>query len=166
MVCSVSYASLLLLKKKKIWFISMLLSQIFLHSPPHHCIQKSVLLCWNICIRASLLAQTIKNKWAMQCRRPRFDPWVGKIPILPFCYWVQKSVLLHWNISISTCKVPVGISCVLCDNLEGWGWGGFSMLVVWPKKCGVLKKILGSIKRCLRYKSKCKVRTLSRSWFV
>ena len=24
------------------------------------------------------------GKWAMQCRRPRFDPWVGKIP------WRQK----------------------------------------------------------------------------
>ena len=57
---------------KKIWFISMLLSQIFLHFPPHHCIQKSVLLCWSIFIRASLLVQTVKNKWAMQETQVRF----------------------------------------------------------------------------------------------
>ena len=28
--------------------------------------------------RASLVAQMLKN--LLQCRRPRFDPWVGKIP--------------------------------------------------------------------------------------
>ena len=27
---------------------------------------------------ASLVAQMLKNH--LQCRRPRFDPWVGKIP--------------------------------------------------------------------------------------
>ena len=27
---------------------------------------------------ASLVAQNVKN--LLQCRRPRFDPWIGKIP--------------------------------------------------------------------------------------
>ena len=33
-------------------------------------------------IRASLVAQMVKNLPAMQetCKRPGFDPWVGKIP--------------------------------------------------------------------------------------
>ena len=34
--------------------------------------------------RVSLVAQIVKkktnNKNCLQCRRPRFDPWVGKIP--------------------------------------------------------------------------------------
>ena len=32
-------------------------------------------------LRSSLVAQTVKNLPAMQetCRRPRFDPWVGRI---------------------------------------------------------------------------------------
>ena len=28
---------------------------------------------------ASLVAQMVKNKICLQYRRPRFDPWVGKI---------------------------------------------------------------------------------------
>ena len=28
----------------------------------------------------SLVAQTVKTKICLQCRRPRFDPWVRKIP--------------------------------------------------------------------------------------
>ena len=30
------------------------------------------------CVRASLVAQLVKNR--LQCRRPGFNPWVGKIP--------------------------------------------------------------------------------------
>ena len=35
--------------------------------------------CWgdNYKVRASLMAQTVEN--LLQCRRPRFDPWVWKI---------------------------------------------------------------------------------------
>ena len=29
---------------------------------------------------ASLIAQLVKIFYIMQCRRPGFDPWVGKIP--------------------------------------------------------------------------------------
>ena len=31
-------------------------------------------------LRASLVAQTVKNPWKNQCGRPRLSPWVGKIP--------------------------------------------------------------------------------------
>ena len=37
-----------------------------------------VCVCVYVCIWASLVAQTVKN--LLQCRRPGFDPWVGKIP--------------------------------------------------------------------------------------
>ena len=33
---------------------------------------------------ASLVAQLVKNLICLQCRRPGFDPWVGKIP------WVRE----------------------------------------------------------------------------
>ena len=33
-----------------------------------------------IILPTSLVAQMVKNLPAMQCRIPRFDPWVGKIP--------------------------------------------------------------------------------------
>jgi len=35
------------------------------------------LVCYYIDGKASLVAQMVKN---LQCRRPRFDPWVRKIP--------------------------------------------------------------------------------------
>ena len=41
--------------------------------------------------RASLIAQLVKKKTCLQCRRPQFDPWVGKIPWrrerLPTVFW-------------------------------------------------------------------------------
>ena len=41
--------------------------------------KKAVYLqCTFFCKGASLVAQLVKNR--LQCRRPRFDPWVGKIP--------------------------------------------------------------------------------------
>ena len=38
--------------------------------------------CWKWKPRASLVAQMVKKKKKihLQCRRPRFDPWVRKIP--------------------------------------------------------------------------------------
>ena len=33
----------------------------------------------SMCCYASLVAQMVKNP--LHCRRPKFDPWVGKIPL-------------------------------------------------------------------------------------
>ena len=74
----------------------MLLSQIFLPFPPDHCIQKSVLLHSNICIRASLLAQTVKNKRAIQ--ETRVQSLGGEdlhSPLTPLCPKVCPFALKH-----------------------------------------------------------------------
>ena len=39
-----------------------------------------VLILAFYCSRASLVSQLVQNPSAMQCWRPGFDPWVGKIP--------------------------------------------------------------------------------------
>ena len=48
--------------------------------------------------RASLIAQLVKKKIRLQCRRPQFDPWVGKIPwrrerLLTPVFWPGE---FHW----------------------------------------------------------------------
>ena len=37
-------------------------------------------MCACVCVVASLVAQTVKRV-CLQCRRSRFDPWVGKTPL-------------------------------------------------------------------------------------
>ena len=42
------------------------------------CFQKKILLIYNLFLGASLVAQMVKV--CLQCRWPRFNPWVRKIP--------------------------------------------------------------------------------------
>ena len=49
-------------------------------------------------VRASLIAQLVKKKIRLQCRRPQFDSWVGKIPwrrerLLTPVFWPGE---FHW----------------------------------------------------------------------
>jgi len=45
---------------------------------------------------ASLVAQMVKNLPSLQCRRPRFDPWVGKMSWRR--EWATQSIILVWRI--------------------------------------------------------------------
>ena len=63
---------------------------------------------------ASLVAQMVKNKICLQYRRPRFDPWVGKIlwkrewlptPVyLPEEFYGQRLPCLYQGYSPGDCK--------------------------------------------------------------
>ena len=119
-MCGLSCQLSLITAAKKIWFISILLSQIFLPFPPHYCIQKSVLLHSNICIRASLLAQTVKNKRATQKTQVRsLDGEDPHSPLPPLC---PKVCLFALKVPVGICYMRQGTQS-LCAQWQHRGTG-------------------------------------------
>ena len=81
-------------------------------------------LCSFVCTWASLVAQTVRIH--LQCGRPRFDPWVGKIP------WRRRRqpapVFLPGNLrgqrSLAGCRESDRTERLSACTLQGSFWPG------------------------------------------
>ena len=91
---------------------------------------------------ASLVAQMVK-KIRLQCRRPGFNPWVGKIP------WRRERLAtpVFWPEEFQACKesgkpknTGVGTPSLLQQifSTQEWNWGVPTELSEKPRKTGLI----------------------------